>query len=144
MKTVRRLLLALTLLTPGVPTWADTPSLFIAGDSTASNGAENGWGSHLQKFFDSSRLTVINRARAGRSSRTFVQLFYEALREKLGAETPEGVAHSRRVGTDIVPEGRIVFHRVKAVLLFEGLVVARRPGLSVGHMHGRLVVMRDL
>ena len=72
MKTVRRLLLALTLLTPGVPTWADTPSLFIAGDSTASNGAENGWGSHLQKFFDPGRLTVVNRARGRRSSRTFV------------------------------------------------------------------------
>jgi len=72
MKTVWRLLLTLTLLTLEVPTWADTPSLFIAGDSTASNGAENGWGSHLQKFFDPTRLTVVNRARGGRSSRTFV------------------------------------------------------------------------
>ncbi|MBN1996251.1 rhamnogalacturonan acetylesterase [candidate division KSB1 bacterium] len=49
-----------------------TPKLFIAGNSTASNGADNGWGSHLQKFFDSSKLTVLNRARAGRSSRTFI------------------------------------------------------------------------
>jgi len=48
------------------------PTLFIAGDSTASNGAENGWGSHLQKFFDPEQLKVINRARGGRSSRTFV------------------------------------------------------------------------
>ncbi|MEJ2108553.1 MAG: GDSL-type esterase/lipase family protein [Acidobacteriota bacterium] len=44
----------------------------MAGDSTASNGAENGWGSHLQKFFDADRLKVVNRARGGRSSRTFV------------------------------------------------------------------------
>ncbi len=48
------------------------PTLFIAGDSTASNGAENGWGSHLANFFDSDQLTVVNRARGGRSSRTFI------------------------------------------------------------------------
>ena len=87
MKTVRRLLLALTLLTPGVPTWADTPSLFIAGDSTASNGAENGWGSHLQKFFDPAKLTVVNRARAGRSSRTFIT---EGLWDGIIADLREG------------------------------------------------------
>jgi lysophospholipase L1-like esterase len=67
-----RLLMVLMLLIPGVPAWAGTPSLFIAGDSTAGNGAENGWGSHLQKFFDPGRMTVINRARGGRSSRTFI------------------------------------------------------------------------
>ena len=54
------------------PAWADTPTLFIAGDSTANNGVENGWGSHLQQFFDPCQLTVVNRARAGRSSRTFI------------------------------------------------------------------------
>jgi lysophospholipase L1-like esterase len=48
------------------------PRLFIAGNSTASNGAENGWGSHLQKFFDQEKLIVVNRARGGRSSRTFI------------------------------------------------------------------------
>ncbi len=65
-------LLALALLIPGTSSRADTPNLFIAGDSTASNGDENGWGSHLQKFFDPGLLTVVNRARAGRSSRTFI------------------------------------------------------------------------
>ncbi len=49
-----------------------TPRLFIAGNSTASNGAENGWGSHLQKYFNPDKLIVENRARAGRSSRTFI------------------------------------------------------------------------
>jgi len=49
-----------------------TVTLFIAGNSTASNGAENGWGSHLQSFFDPERLTIENRARGGRSSRTFI------------------------------------------------------------------------
>ena len=49
-----------------------TPTLFIAGDSTAGNGAANGWGSHLQDYFDPHQLIVINRARGGRSSRTFI------------------------------------------------------------------------
>ncbi|MCF7972970.1 MAG: rhamnogalacturonan acetylesterase [Phycisphaerae bacterium] len=48
------------------------PTLFIAGDSTASNSVLNGWGSHLYKFFDPARLRVVNRARGGRSSRTFI------------------------------------------------------------------------
>lgn len=48
------------------------PSLYIAGDSTAANGPDNGWGSHLQKFFDPNQLKVVNAARAGRSSRTFI------------------------------------------------------------------------
>ncbi len=48
------------------------PALFIAGNSTAKNGDGNGWGSHLQKFFDKEKLLVDNRARAGRSSRTFI------------------------------------------------------------------------
>lgn len=53
------------------PVSAGVPTVFIAGDSTASNGAENGWGSHFQKFFDPGKLLVQNRARGGRSSRTF-------------------------------------------------------------------------
>ncbi|MCA9735214.1 rhamnogalacturonan acetylesterase [candidate division KSB1 bacterium] len=48
------------------------PTLFIAGNSTAKNGDENGWGSHLQKYFDKDKLVVENRAKAGRSSRTFI------------------------------------------------------------------------
>jgi lysophospholipase L1-like esterase len=47
------------------------PTLFIIGDSTASNGADLGWGSHLGKYFDPARIAVLNRARGGRSSRTF-------------------------------------------------------------------------
>jgi lysophospholipase L1-like esterase len=60
------------------------PALFIAGDSTASNGAEDGWGSHLQKFFDPNRLTVVNRARGGCSSRTFVtEGLWDGIRDDL-------------------------------------------------------------
>ena len=60
------------------------PCLYIAGDSTASNGAENGWGSHLHKFFDPNQITVINRARGGRSSRTFItEGLWEGIRDAL-------------------------------------------------------------
>jgi lysophospholipase L1-like esterase len=47
------------------------PNLFVIGDSTASNGPDLGWGSHLASYFDTNKINVFNRARAGRSSRTF-------------------------------------------------------------------------
>ncbi len=47
------------------------PNLFIIGDSTASNSADLGWGSHLADYFDTEKISVFNRARGGRSSRTF-------------------------------------------------------------------------
>jgi lysophospholipase L1-like esterase len=50
---------------PGLPT------LFVIGDSTASNGPDLGWGSHLGSYFDPQRINVVNRAMAGRSSRSF-------------------------------------------------------------------------
>ncbi|TWT78456.1 putative rhamnogalacturonan acetylesterase YesY [Posidoniimonas polymericola] len=52
----------------------DLPTIYVAGDSTAANGAEGarGWGRHLSKFFDAEQVRVENRARGGRSSRTFV------------------------------------------------------------------------
>jgi len=50
------------------------PAIYIAGDSTAADGAEGarGWGRHLARFFDPATVRVENRARGGRSSRTFV------------------------------------------------------------------------
>ena len=50
----------------------DLPTLFIVGDSTARNKEDLGWGDHLAPLFDTSRINVANRARAGRSSRTFI------------------------------------------------------------------------
>ncbi len=62
----------------------DGPTAYIAGNSTAKNGVENGWGSHLQKYFDPAKLAVDNRARGGRSSRTFItEGLWDALREDL-------------------------------------------------------------
>ena len=50
---------------------APIPSLYIVGDSTASNGDRLGWGDPFADYFDSAKIRVVNRARAGRSSRTF-------------------------------------------------------------------------
>src|SRR5262245_17945185 len=61
------------------------PSLFIVGDSTANNNAQGarGWGDPFIAYFDATRINVLNRARAGRSSRTFIT---EGLWDKVLAE----------------------------------------------------------
>jgi len=61
----------------GVAAADQTPQLFIAGDSTASEYKPNpknqqGWGAVLQPLFDESKLRVVDVARGGRSSRTFI------------------------------------------------------------------------
>jgi len=67
-----------SLLTAGVAVAGDAvPQLFVAGDSTASEYKPNpknqqGWGAVLQPFFEESKLRVVNVARGGRSSRTFI------------------------------------------------------------------------
>ena len=59
------------------------PKLFIAGDSTAATYTlvdknqqadknQQGWGAVLQPFFNERKLRVVNAARGGRSSRTFI------------------------------------------------------------------------
>jgi lysophospholipase L1-like esterase len=55
--------------------------VLIIGDSTVANGNDSivGWGRELSAFLDTSRITVVNRARGGRSSRTFL---YEGLWQK--------------------------------------------------------------
>jgi|WetSurMetagenome_2_1015567.scaffolds.fasta_scaffold83203_2 rhamnogalacturonan acetylesterase len=63
------------------------PTVFIVGDSTARNQADLGWGDHLAHSFDTSRINVANCARAGRSSRTFIN---EGAWEKVLAEMKPG------------------------------------------------------
>lgn len=48
--------------------------IFIIGDSTVANGNDSivGWGRELPAFFDTSRVVILNKARGGRSSRTFL------------------------------------------------------------------------
>jgi lysophospholipase L1-like esterase len=59
-------------LTTVVRPLGDTATVFVVGDSTASNTENRGWGDHLQAQLDPVKFRVANRARAGRSSRTFV------------------------------------------------------------------------
>ncbi len=63
---------------PGAKATADgLPTLFLIGDSTVKNGSGKGadglwgWGDRIAPFFDSSKIRVENRARGGRSSRTY-------------------------------------------------------------------------
>jgi len=47
--------------------------VFVIGDSTVANGNDTivGWGKELPAWFDTSRVMIVNKARGGRSSRTF-------------------------------------------------------------------------
>jgi acetyl esterase/lipase/lysophospholipase L1-like esterase len=73
------LFLVLSLPTPTAMVTAQTGSrqpehtLFIIGDSTVKNSTEGmqGWGDPIADYFDQNRIRVVNRARGGRSSRTF-------------------------------------------------------------------------
>lgn len=58
---------------PPATTPDNVPSLYVIGDSTANNSGKGmqGWGDPFAAYFDPARIHVINRARAGRSSRTF-------------------------------------------------------------------------
>lgn len=52
---------------------AAKPTLWLIGDSTVNNGTKGqmGWGSVLAPYFDETKINVVNKARGGRSSRTF-------------------------------------------------------------------------
>lgn len=65
------------------------PTLFIIGDSTVHNTTSGlqGWGDVLEKSFDTDRIRLVNRARGGRSSRTF---FTEGLWDQVLAELKPG------------------------------------------------------
>jgi rhamnogalacturonan acetylesterase len=51
------------------------PTLWLVGDSTVkvSTKGQQGWGDPIRDLFDASKITVENRARGGRSSRTFIR-----------------------------------------------------------------------
>jgi lysophospholipase L1-like esterase len=86
----RFLLLPLALL--GLLAMAPDPiTVFLAGDSTmaqklASRRPETGWGEALQQYFDVDRVRVVNLARNGRSTRSFLaEGRWDALLEELRA-----------------------------------------------------------
>jgi lysophospholipase L1-like esterase len=75
---------AVTPLNPALPT------VFIAGDSTAAKNKGDpvqGWGVPFADYFDPAKINVANRARGGRSSRTFIT---EGLWDQLLAEVKAG------------------------------------------------------
>jgi rhamnogalacturonan acetylesterase len=60
-----------TAVAQNAPLDPKLPTLFIVGDSTARNQADLGWGDHIAHYFDTSKINIANRARAGRSSRSY-------------------------------------------------------------------------
>lgn len=65
------------------------PTIFVVGDSTANNYANGGlgWGDPFITYFDAAKINVLNRARAGRSSRTFIT---EGFWDKVLSEMKKG------------------------------------------------------
>src|SRR5437879_1627494 len=64
-------------------------TIFVVGDSTANNHASGGlgWGDPFIAYFDTTKVNVLNRARGGRSSRTFIT---EGLWDKVLGEMKKG------------------------------------------------------
>jgi len=60
------------------------PTVYVIGDSTANNADHRGWADPFASYFDASKINVLNRARGGRSSRTFVtEGLWDKVREDL-------------------------------------------------------------
>ena len=66
------------------------PTVFVASDSTAAHynsGPIQGWAVPLTEYFDPAKINVVDRARGGRSSRTFIT---EGLWDELLADVRPG------------------------------------------------------
>ena len=63
------------------------PTVWVIGDSTANNQNHRGWADPFAAYFDPAKVNVVNRARAGRSSRTFLT---EGLWDSVLAELKPG------------------------------------------------------
>ena len=76
------------------------PTVFVAGDSTAAKNNGNpiqGWGVPFADYFDPAKVNIANRARGGRSSRTFIT---EGLWDQLLAEVKAGDCVLIQFGTN--------------------------------------------
>ena len=75
-RRLRKAVIACALMLSAAGGAVAAPTMFIASDSTAAKytgpNAQQGWGEYLGEFFDAQKLRVVNAARGGRSSRTFV------------------------------------------------------------------------
>jgi unsaturated rhamnogalacturonyl hydrolase len=62
----------------GTPANPKLPTIWLVGDSTVRNGKDDGannqmgWGRPFARYFDPSKVNVVNRAIGGRSSRTYI------------------------------------------------------------------------
>ncbi len=77
-------LLTLSLLAAAGLSAQNKPTLYIIGDSTVSNGnpeAITGWGNPIREMFDTTRITVINRAIGGRSAHSYRGTWAEIVEE---------------------------------------------------------------
>ena len=65
------------------------PTVYVIGDSTVADGNDNivGWGKMVPVFFDTLRVNIFNKARGGRSSRTFR---YEGLWKEIEEQLQPG------------------------------------------------------
>ena len=62
----------LSIVTFAAASAAAQPTIWIVGDSTARNANHRGWADPVADYFDQSKVHTMNRALAGRSSRTFI------------------------------------------------------------------------
>ena len=79
------LLSAAAFLCPQSPAQpSGIPTIWVVGDSTANNRNHRGWADPFATYFDSSKAVVMNRALAGRSSRTFLtEGHWDKVREQI-------------------------------------------------------------
>ena len=78
LKELQACLINLTPPTAEVKREKGKPVVFITGDSTVKNEDKDpdgmwGWGSQAASIFDTDRITVANEAKAGRSTRTYLE-----------------------------------------------------------------------
>lgn len=78
LQELRQMLVNTDLPTTGVKREAGKPVVFITGDSTVKNADRDstgmwGWGSQAATIFDANKITWINCAQAGRSTRTYLR-----------------------------------------------------------------------
>jgi rhamnogalacturonan acetylesterase len=74
---------------PAAPAHDSLPTLYLVGDSTVNNSTSGlqGWGTPLAGLFDRTKIHVENRARGGRSSRSY---FREGLWDQVAARLGPG------------------------------------------------------
>ncbi len=82
----------LFLLTSTIVSAKEPITVYLAGDSTMATKLpekrpETGWGEFLQDFFDERKVKVENRAKNGRSTRTFIE---EKLWDRIVSELRKG------------------------------------------------------